>query len=83
MTLLKIVALFLWLLVPLGAWMALETWGTPHLVVSYRFYDNGDRYNPWAQRHYTDCAYWCVHGVIQIPAQDAKCPWVRMMKVGS
>ena len=79
----KYLTLFLWLLIPLGFWQAAKTYGTPHLVVSYRFYDNGDVHNPWAHRRYTDCTYLGWHGLQRIAAPRARCPWVRIMKAGA
>lgn len=46
----KYIALFAWLLVPLVLCGSMTLWGTPHLVVSYSYLDNGDRYNPGAKR---------------------------------
>ena len=54
----RIASLFLWLLVPISLWAVITLWGTPHIVTSYRFHDNGDRWNPRAHRVYIDCTYW-------------------------
>lgn len=76
----RYVALFLWVLVPLGLWLAVTLWGTPHVLGTYRFFDNGDRYNPWAHRRYIDCTYYGWAGIITVPARNARCPWVRVFK---
>lgn len=77
----RVLAAFAWVLVPLGLWLAVMMWGTPHVVWSYRFLDNGDRYNPRAHRTYTSCTYLGVQGSVTIRPLDARCPWVRMIKV--
>lgn len=77
---LKLLAFLAWLMIPLGLWYGVQTYGTPHLVTSYRFYDNGDRYNPWARRHYIDCSYLGIDGWVTVPARHARCPWVRILK---
>lgn len=73
----RIAALFLWLIVPIGLWAGYSVYGTPHIVGSYRFFDNGDIYNPSAYRRYIDCTYYGWAGVITVPATNAHCPWVR------
>ncbi|MEM7530454.1 MAG: hypothetical protein AAF416_22945 [Pseudomonadota bacterium] len=75
----KIAALFTWLLIPLGLWLAVTLWGTPHLVWSYRFYDNGDPHNPRAPRHYINCTYLGWAGAITVPADRGHCPWIRFL----
>lgn len=79
----KLAALFLWLLIPLAFWGSVTIWGTPHVVVTYRFLDNGDRYNLRAERHYIDCTYFGWTGTRIVPAIEANCPWVRLLKAGS
>lgn len=77
----KIAALFLWLALPLAGYATYLTYGTPHMIWSYRFNDNGDQYNPYADRHYTSCTYfgWGWE-TVTVPAVDARCPWVRLFK---
>ena len=76
-------ALFLWVLVPLGLWLAVTLWGTPHMLTTYRFHDNGDRWNPRAQRVHIDCTYWGYVGRITVPAEQGRCSWVRFFKAGA
>lgn len=76
----KMVSLCLWLLVPLALSAALATWGTPHLVTSYRFLDNGDCHNPRAERVYISCNYFGWTGARVVPAIDGYCPWFRFFK---
>lgn len=79
----KYAALFIWVLVPLGLWAVAILFGTPHIVGSYSFYDNGDPHNPRAPRRYIACTYHGMVGKITVPARDERCPWVRFFKEGS
>ncbi|MEM1410208.1 MAG: hypothetical protein AAGG79_05620 [Pseudomonadota bacterium] len=76
--------LFAWLLVPLGLWLAVLVWGTPHIVVSYRFNvstgSSGNPHDPRVPRDYIDCTYWGLEGSITVPATDRRCPWIRMVR---
>ncbi|MEM1410616.1 MAG: hypothetical protein AAGG79_07735 [Pseudomonadota bacterium] len=76
----KIAALFLWLVVPLGVWGAVTMWGTAHVIVSYRFFDNGAVYDLQVARRYIDCTYFGWTGTRTVPAIDETCPWVRLFK---
>lgn len=75
--------LFAWILVPLGVWLWLTLFGSPHILGTFRFYDNGDRHNPFAERHYIDCTYYGWTGAVTAPAIAARCPWVRFFKAES
>lgn len=74
--------LFIWILVPAAIWAVFVLWGSPHLVLSYRFHDNGDRWNPLAERHYTQCTYYGALGAITVLAERGSCPWVRFFRAG-
>jgi hypothetical protein len=76
----KIVSLFLWLLVPLGAYGAYQTWDLPHGLWSYSFHANGAQYDLRVPRYYTSCTYLGWHGGVTRSAQNGKCPWVRFFK---
>lgn len=79
----KHLSLFLWLIVPVGLWLVIALFGTPHLVVSYRFQDNGRIYDPFAPRIYTSCDYLGVNGWVTVHARHGKCPWLRLFKAGA
>lgn len=79
---LKLLAVVAWLMIPLGLWLVVVTWGTPHLVLSYRFYDNGRPHDPQAPRVYISCDYLGLDGWITVPAHQGTCPWVRLFKAG-
>lgn len=76
----RIASLFLWILAPLGLWLAITLFGTPHLVITYRFMDNGARYDPWVARRYIDCTYVGWTGAQTVYAIDENCPWIRFFK---
>ena len=78
----KIAALFLWLLVPLGLWGAIWFYGTPHVAVSYTFHDNGRPYDPLAHRDYVTCTWVGWEGMFTLPAEHSDCPWVRFFRAG-
>lgn len=78
---LKVLVFLIWLMIPLGLWLAVVTWGTPYLVLSYRFHDNGRPYDPMTPRVYISCDYLGLDGWITVPAQRGACPWVRFFKV--
>ena len=73
----RYLAIFLWALVPLGLWIAVMVWGTPHIALAYRFLDNGDRWNPRAERYYVDCTYYGLAGTFTVDAEHGSCPWIR------
>lgn len=73
-------ALLLWTLVPLALWIVVMVWGTPHVTLTYRFYDNGDRWNPRAERIYVNCTYYGYAGAITVPAENGWCPWIRFFR---
>jgi hypothetical protein len=77
----KLAALFLWLALPLAGYLTYVTHGTPHMIWSYEFHDNGSRYDLTVPRHYTSCTYvgwgWKT---VTASAVGARCPWVRLFK---
>ena len=80
----RLAALFLWLALPIAGYATYQIAGIPHAIWSYRFVDNGDRYNPYVYRHYLDCTYigWRWHSVT-VPAKAGRCPWVRFFHQGA
>ncbi len=80
----KIAALFLWLALPLAGVATYQIYGTPHLIWSTRFVDNGARYHLRVPRSYISCTYvgW---GLVTrtVPAQTGRCHWVRFFKASA
>ena len=75
-------ALLLWLALPIGLWLTVVVWGTPHIALTYRFLDNGEPHNPRAARYYVDCTYYGVAGAITVNAANGACPWIRFLPSG-
>lgn len=75
----RFVALFLWLALPMAGYATYQFYGTPHVIWSYRFLDNGDPHNPFAERVYTSCTYlgWGWE-TITVPDRHGRCPWLRL-----
>ncbi|MEM8634383.1 MAG: hypothetical protein AAGF33_05340, partial [Pseudomonadota bacterium] len=71
----KLLALFAWLIVPLGLYGIYAAYGTPYAIWSYTFHDKRDPSNSFAERYYTTCTYvgWGWHS-LQRTAQGGKCP---------
>ncbi|MEL7444328.1 MAG: hypothetical protein AAGK02_00770 [Pseudomonadota bacterium] len=76
----RFASLFAWVLVPLAVWAVIEIWGTPHMASSYRFHDNGDRWNPSSPRTYIDCTYIGWTGARLVLAENGRCPWIRFFQ---
>ena len=76
----RLAALFLWIALPIAAYAVYGLYGLPHMIFSYRFYDNGDRFNPLAKRHYTQCTFVGPYGTFTVPASAGKCGWVEFFK---
>lgn len=77
----KIAALFLWMIVPLSLWWGYATYGTPHVVATYRY--AGSTYLPPSERRYIDCDYYGLKGKVTVSALGGRCPLVRFFKPGS
>ena len=74
----KYASLFLWVIGAAAIYAIYATQGLPHMIWSYQFHDNGDRYNPLADRYYTSCTFIGPYGVFTIPAKGGKCGWVNL-----
>jgi len=75
------VAVFvMWRRLPLSAGVLPARWGTPHIALSWTCRGNGNRYDPFAERHYLRCTYHGWTGSRPIPAQAGTCPWIRWLK---
>lgn len=70
---------FVWVLGPLAIYGLYLAFGLPHMIWQYRYLDNGTR-DPLAYRYYTDCTFWGPYGMMDVPAQNGKCGYVRFFK---
>lgn len=76
----KIAAMFFWIGLPVAAYAIYLAYGLPHMIFSYRFHDNGDQFNPVAERHYIDCTFVGPYGRFTVPANAGRCGWVEFFK---
>lgn len=76
----KYLSLFAWLFGAAALYGIYATKGLPHMIWNYSFLDNGDQFNPFAQRYYTSCSFIGPYGVFNLKAENGKCGWVRMFK---
>ena len=68
---------FVWLLVPLGLWSSININGSPHVLWSYSWRDEGQGYHPLAERWYTRCSYVGAHGTVTIYPTNGECRFIR------
>lgn len=71
----------LWITVPVAMWAAVEFNGLPHFRWKYSWVDQGQGYDPYAYRYYTDCTFWGPYGTFTIHPADGKCAWFRLYLV--
>lgn len=76
----RLIPLFFWLALPIVAYTAYYLYGLPHMIWSYRFFENGDPSNPMVKRHYTDCTFVGPYGVFTVTASGGRCGWVQFFK---
>lgn len=70
-----------WIIVPVVLYLAYATFGLPHIRWSYTWLDEGQGFDPLAQRYYTRCSFRGPFGQFDIhhPAQG-KCAWIIFRK---
>lgn len=73
---------FIWIVVPVAMWAAVEFNGLPHFRWQYSWVDQGQGYDPFAYRHYTDCTFWGPYGTFKIYPANGKCAWFQLFLVG-
>lgn len=74
---------FAWLVVPLGLWLAYDSFGLPHAIWSYSWIDEGQGMDPFAERHYTRCTFIGPYGLFTEPAKYGRCAYVKFFKDGA
>lgn len=72
-------SLFLWIAGAAALYGLYATKGLPHVIFSYTFLDNGDRFNPYAKRHYTSCSFAGPYS--SNLAMKINVPWRRLSKM--
>jgi len=79
----RFATLFLWVALPVATYITYAIWGLPHAIFSYHFEDNGDPYNPLAERTYVDCTFVGPYGAFTVPAESGRCGWIGFFKPAS
>lgn len=77
----RMAALLLWLIVPVGAVAVYQLYGTPHLLWRYSYHETRPNSTLFEGRIYTSCTYlgWGPQEVTR-PAKEGRCPFVRFFK---
>jgi len=73
---------FIWVLVPLAAFLALQIFGPPFIRWNFSWRDDGQGHNPYAARWYLSCTYIGFTGSFAADPRDGKCPLIRFEKRG-
>jgi len=73
---------FIWILVPLALFAALQIFGAPFIRWNYSWRDDGQGHNPYAPRWYLACTYVGVGvgGSFSVGPSDGNCPLIRFEK---
>lgn len=71
---------FIWLVVPAALLLLNLAFGLPHLRVSYTWIDQGQGFDPYADRYYTQCVFYGPFGRFDFRPTDGSCAWVRFYK---
>ncbi len=74
------VSYFIWILILLGLWLFTVTAGLPHFRWSYDWRDDGQGYDPHAERHYTRCTYLGPYGQFTLHPMNGHCAFIRFQK---
>lgn len=70
-----------WLLVPLALYIAVLVVGLPHVRWSYTWRDDGQGFDPLANRFYTRCSFIGPTGQYTIHHPDnGRCAWIIFRK---
>lgn len=76
-----LVACFLWLGLPLGLYAGYHVYGAPHVIWSYKWFDEGQGFDPFARRYYTACVFIGPQGPRRFEPISGKCGLVRFAKL--
>ncbi|MCA1241457.1 hypothetical protein LC092_03290 [Stappia stellulata] len=77
------VSYFVWVIVPVAAWLGIAAVGLPHVIWFYDWQPLGpDSYGDPTQRHYTRCSYLGPYGRLTERPADGRCGWLRFVRDG-
>ena len=71
---------FWWISFPVGVYLAFLMFGLPHFIWSYSWVDEGQGYDPWAERYYTRCTFEGPFGSFTTYPNNGKCNWIIFRK---
>lgn len=71
---------FVWIIIPITAYLVFLAFGLPHFRWSYSWRDDGQGYDPFATRWYTACTYIGTYGDFTIRPHNGKCAWIVFRK---
>ncbi|WP_316861065.1 hypothetical protein [uncultured Cohaesibacter sp.] len=71
---------FVWVIVPITAWIIYTLYGLPHILLSYRWVGS-DAATYYDERYKTECRFIGPYGGFTIKAHEGSCGWVvRLFK---
>lgn len=73
---------FIWVVVLIALWLAMQVLGSPYLNWSYDFRSAGGN-DPFAERYYTRCTYTNFSDEITIHPGNGNCPRIKFFKQSS
>ena len=80
----RMMRFFWWIFIPVGVYLAYQTMkfsaGLPHFIWSYSWVDEGQGYDPWAERYYTRCTFIGPYGSFTTTPNIGKCGWIIFRK---
>ena len=71
---------FIWIIVPITLYAMFLVWGLPHIAFNYKWRNDGQGYDPFANRWYISCEYVGPYGSYFYRPKDGKCPWFLFYK---
>jgi len=71
---------FIWVVVPVIVYGVYLAFGLPHMVWNYEWRDDGQGYDPFAERWYLRCTFIGPYGEFTIFPNNGECPWLRFYK---
>ena len=74
---------FYWLIPTIILIMAYLTYGTPYVIWSYDWRNNGLGYSQIDQRYYTRCSYLGRKGLVTEYPTNGTCDWLRFPERGA
>ena len=71
----------LWLIVPATIYVVTTIYGLPHLRWSYSWRDDGQGFDPFAERFYLRCTYLGPNGTLTVHhPTHGRCPLIRFFR---